>query len=77
MSSCMDFIGNQWLVQQYRDADEGIAKSRILYDLVEGLQLEGLSLEEAVGEVKGILGEDTYAETALSRVRERKRFTLG
>ena len=71
MTECMDFIGNQYLLERYRKAADLHAKGKILCDLVEGLETDGLSHEEAIHEVKDAVGADETAKAALVLAEQR------
>lgn len=73
MNACMDFIGNQYLLDQYHKAADVQDKGKILFNLVERLETDGFSREQALHEVRDAVGSDEQARAALL-LAEQKHF---
>lgn len=73
MSGFMDFIGNQWLLDQYQRAADVKSRGEFLVHLVDRLESEGLTLHDAFHEVKTVLSGDAHAEAALFHVQEHRK----
>lgn len=77
MTSCMDFIGNQYLMDQYQKTTTPEAGGNVLSALVLNLEADGLSLVDAYKEVSGLLSGDDKAETVLAFVRKTHNLVIG
>lgn len=70
MSSCMDFVVNQYLMDQYKKSATPEACGNVLSALVLNLEADGMTIPEAYKEVSGLIQNDDHAEAALAFVRK-------
>jgi hypothetical protein len=76
MSSCMDFLGNQYLMDQYKKSATPEDGGNVLAALVLNLEADGMTIPEAYKEVSGLVQNDDNAEVALAIVRKTHRLEI-
>lgn len=77
MSSCMDSIANQYLMDQYKKSATGEAGGNVLSAMVLSLEADGLSIPDAYNEVCCLVKGDEKAEVALAVVRKTHNLAFG